>query len=255
MKEIDIVCLKHGEVYDWSWVDKLYNGVARSFTDKINFHVLTDKIDESKPYNQILLPDFGNIKGYEKNAGAWWYKMWLFSNEHPLQKQFVYFDLDMIFTGNCDFLLDCPEDKFGGILEWQMHLSNSARYMINSSVMVMNPTKHHYIWEKYIANRKQIEEKYHSDQDFIAYVIDRSTVYAYDNRSKIVSYAYSMVHGGVKTMTTKYVSRAKGINTITYNNPEVDYVLPEDARIVVCNGYKYKPSSMTHLKFIQDYWV
>jgi hypothetical protein len=161
----------------------------------------------------------------------------------------------MIFTGNCDFLLECPEDKFGGILEWQMHLSSSSRFMINSSLMVMNPAKHHYIWEKYNTNRKQIEEKYHSDQDFIADVIDRTAVYPFDNKNKVLSYAYSMVKGGVKTMTTKYVSRSKGINKVEYYNPDVDYILPEEARLVVCNGYKYKPSSLTHLKFIQDFWV
>ena len=232
---IDIVCLKHGEVYDWSWVDKLYNGVSRSFTPKVNFHVLVDKVDESKSYNQILLPDFGNVKAYEQNAGAWWYKMWLFSDEHPLQKQFIYFDLDMIFTGNCDFILDCPEDKFGTILEWQMHLSKRSRFMINSSIMVMNPTKHQYVWEKYNSSRKQAQEKYHGDQDFVADVIDRSTVHEFDNRNKIVSYAYSMRRGGVKSMTTKYVSRSKGINKLVFNDPNVEYTLPEDARIVVCN--------------------
>lgn len=255
MKEIDIVCLKHGEVYDWSWVDKLYNGVSRSFTPKINFHVLTDKIDTSKPYNQILLPDFGDIKGYEQSAGAWWYKVWLFSDEHPLQKQFIYFDLDMIFTGNCDFLLDCPEDKFGTILDWQVQLSNKSKFMINSSLMVMNPTKYHYVWEKYKSNRKEIQEIHHGDQDFVARVIDRSTIHEFDNQNKILSYAFSLRHGGVKTMTTKQVSRFKGIHNIVFNNPEVDYILPEDARIVVCNGHKYKPNTMTHLKFIQDYWI
>jgi len=255
MKEIDVVCLKHGEIYDWSWVDKLYNGVCRSFTAKINFHVLTDKLDQSRSYNQILLPDFGEVRAYEKNAGAWWYKMWLFSEEHPLQKQFVYFDLDMVFTGNCDFILDCPENKLGTILEWQMHLSSTSRYMINSSLLVMNPVYHRYIWNKYKTNRKRAQEMFHGDQDFISDIVDKSTVYPFDNRTKIVSYAYSMKHGGIAAMKAKAVSRSKAINKIIYNNPEVDYILPEDARIVVCNGYKYKPSSLSELKFIKEHWT
>lgn len=250
---IDVVCLKHGEVYDWSWVDKLYNGAVRSFTEEVNFHVFTDKIDESKPYNQILLPDLGN-KAYEKNAGAWWYKMWLFSDEHPLQRNIIYFDLDNIFVGNCDFMLECPEDKFGGILEWQMDISNTSRYMLNSSIMKFTPEKYKYLWDGYNEEKEKIQLNYHSDQDYIAHKIDRSTVHPFDNKQKVLSYAYSMVKGGVKEMHSTYVSRSKGIIKFQYNNPDVEYVLPETASIVICNGYKYKPSLMTHLQFIKDYW-
>ena len=105
-KPIDIVCIKHGnKIYDWSYVDKLYRGVVRSFSRPINFTVFTDVIDSRGLYKQVLLPNFKDLEGWEMGRGAWWFKMRLFSNQHPIQNQFIYFDLDVLLVNNCDFLL------------------------------------------------------------------------------------------------------------------------------------------------------
>jgi hypothetical protein len=260
---IDVVCVRHGNIYDWSWVDKLYNGVKRSITDDFTFHVFTDVIDHSRShYNQILLPEMGN-RGYEKNAGAWWYKVWLFSEEHPIQRPMIYFDLDTIFVDNCDFLLECPDDMFGGFLNWSLKENTTGnkkgflkKYMLNSSIMKFDPRLYRYIWETYKKDRNHFQRKYHGDQDYISDYIDKESVYLYDNETKIISYAYQMLHGGIKNITTvAKVSAHKSVIKKRYNNPEIDYVLPSSTAIVICNGHKYKPDSLMHLKFIKDFWI
>ena len=39
---IDCACLIHHTLYDWSYVDKLYNSLCRNLTPTVRLHVYTE---------------------------------------------------------------------------------------------------------------------------------------------------------------------------------------------------------------------
>lgn len=263
-KQVDVVCIKHGtKIYDWSYVDKLFRGVSRSFSHNVNFTVFTDSIDPSVSYQQVQLPYLGNLEGWERGRGAWWFKMWLFSHQHPIQRQFVYFDLDTVFTGNCDFLLDVPEDKFAIIPESQYRYApNVARKVYNSSVMVINPQHHNKFWKCYAANKERVEMSFHGDQTFISQVISERNMDIVElDRKKIVYWLWDIMNGGIKSSVPVSIQRSKKIreygklvSTIVYNTPGV-HSLPEGVSIVIYNGAKTKPSVYSDTNIIKEFWV
>lgn len=263
-KQVDVVCIKHGtKIYDWSYVDKLFRGVNRSFTQPINFTVFTDTVDASVPYKQVQLPYLGNLEGWERGRGAWWFKMWLFSNLHPIQKQLIYFDLDTVFTGNCDFLLDVPDYKLAIIPESvHRYAPNVNRKVYNSSVMVINPLYHNKFWKYYATNKTKIEASFHGDQTFISQVISEKNVDIVElDRKKIVYWLWDVMNGGVKSSSPISIQRSKKIreygklvSTYVYSTPGV-HKLPEEASIVIYNGAKTKPSVYNDTSIIKEFWV
>lgn len=281
---LDIVCVKHGDtIYDWTWVDRLYRSVTRSFTKPINFHVFTDKINPHRTlYKQHMLPELQGLEGWNKGNGAWWYKTFLFSNQHPLQKPIIYFDLDLVFVGNCDFLLDIPHDKLGLVGEhkskWKLFkdvddIRSFERTMgsrepaaghFNSSIMVFDPSKYHYVWERYTNNRAAHQERYHSDQDFINDTVrfkSRSSLVEIDPL-KVVYWDFHVRNGGVKSIKIDQVlshpdklpNRSVYLTKRVFYNDEGVHTIPDDARIVVFNGQKTK-EVMMKLDLIKEYWV
>lgn len=268
-KQVDIVCIKHGDsVYSWEYVDKLYRGVQRSLTAPFNFTVFTDTVDNSKIYNQIQLPNIPDLIGRERGKAAWWYKTWLFSNEHELQRQLIYFDLDVMITGNCDFLHQIEHDKFGMVAEskWSTaHHQGASRTLYNTSVMVLNPVYHNFIWTRYIRNRELIQSAFHGDQNFINHLMNRQGL-TYNkylvalDPQKIVYWFWDVVNGGI---IDREVIRSEdnGNGTIKIRearcrwvSPGVDKLKPEMS-VVIFDGYKYKPELLVDRPIVKEYWV
>jgi len=256
IERVNIVCLKHGNVYDWTWVDKLYNGVKRSFTVPFNFYVFTDAVDPSIKYSQIRLPYIEGLEGYKKNSGAWWYKLYLFAKDNNLKGTVIYFDLDVILTGNCDFLTQIPKDKFGIPKEWRKEYSGS-RQMYNSSVMVFSGGEYDFLWKLYLQRRLHAQPRLHGDQNFISIHLRFDTIHELD-RDKVVSWRYNVYNGGVKSYGISKLSdsrnRIKCLEHITYNTPGV-HNLPHEARVVVFNGYRYKPNLVENVGWIEEFWA
>lgn len=260
-KQIDVVCIKHGnKIYDWSYVDKLYRGVTRSFSTQVNFTVFTDQPRDDSPYNQCLLPDFPELEGWERNRAAWWYKIYLFSKLHPVQKQFFYFDLDVMFTGNCDFLLDVPEDKFAIVSETKWTVGRKSLPLYNSSVMVINPNYHDIFWNSYINRRDSIQNRMHGDQSFISYLINTKNIDIISlDQKKIVYWKWHVFNGGlkeriIKSQTTVYNDSFKSVARHVYHTPGHDLIDPETS-IVIFNGAKCKPALYEHRKVVKEFWV
>ena len=73
-----IVCLKHGQKYDYTYVNKLYNMAKRHSTVNFNFACITeDSSNIDKNIHIIPLPKAHQISG-------WWYKPWVFSKDLPV---------------------------------------------------------------------------------------------------------------------------------------------------------------------------
>lgn len=107
-----ICCVKRGDKYDDRYVRRLQAGVRRHlppgggahefvvFTDKAVDGVLSEKLPNDLP--------------------GWWSKLGLFQLREPL----VYFDLDVIITGNLGPLLEW--NGFGIIKDWWLPGFNSS---------------------------------------------------------------------------------------------------------------------------------
>lgn len=267
-KQVDVVCIKHGtRVYDWSYVDKLYRGVSRSFTDNVNFTVFTDVVDNSLPYNQVQLPNIPGLEGREKGKAAWWYKMWLFSNDHPIQKQLIYFDLDVMLTGNCDFLTEVECEGFGMVEEskWSRMFAPQPRKLYNTSVMVINPTIHSFAWRRYNKSRELIQSTFHGDQNYINYLINRDGLIFSDyivalDPKKVVYWFWDVVNGGLVNRTVnKYEDDRNGTIKVrdavdTWRTPGVDKV-NSHMSVVIFDGYKNRPDLLANRPVVKEYWV
>ena len=116
---IDCACLIHDTLYDWSYVDKLYNSLCRNLTPTVRMHVYTESTRHvPQPYIRHNLEEWEGVRGPKR---SWWYKIQLFNPIHmlPDQGQMLYFDLDTVIVGNIDWLWNVNRDRFWAARDFQ----------------------------------------------------------------------------------------------------------------------------------------
>lgn len=121
-----IACVKAGEKYGEEYVTRLRDGVARNLPLPHDFVCFTD---DPVP----------GVKCYPLPTGllGWWNKLYLLSLKRPL----IYFDLDVVITGDLSPLVTWP--GFGAISDYLWP------NMFNSSVMKLTGDEYH-IWEAFM---------------------------------------------------------------------------------------------------------
>ena len=80
---IDVYCVKVGDKYDRSFVEKLKDGVSKHLKTKHNFHCYTDKPE--KEYDQPV--QYPYLKGV-------WHKLALFEKVGKNQWRYRFFSLE-----------------------------------------------------------------------------------------------------------------------------------------------------------------
>lgn len=114
-----IACVKTGDKYGPEYVTRLRDGIARHLKVPHEFVCYTDK-----PVSGVkCAPLPADLPG-------WWAKIGLFK----LKRQLIYFDLDVVITGDLAPLLGW--DGFGILKDWWLP-------MFNSSVMVLTGNEGH----------------------------------------------------------------------------------------------------------------
>lgn len=142
---MQIACVKTGTKYSDEYVKRLQAGVSRHLP-KHEGHYFTCYTD--KPVEGVLceeLPD---------NLPGWWSKLTLFSLREPL----IYFDLDVVITGDITPLLDW--NGFGIIRDYW-----SPGF--NSSVMKLTGNEG-AVWDTFT---RDVMSRMHGDQDWITEVM------------------------------------------------------------------------------------
>lgn len=128
-----IVCISIPPLYqDQDYVGRLLRGVQRNLTVPFEFEVRS-----------------------RSEYPGWWSKLEIF----PPKERIVFLDLDIIITGNCDFLFDYD----GQFCAWRDPWSEG----LNSSVMSIAPGFGKIIKESFLENPVGIMRRYHGDQDWI----------------------------------------------------------------------------------------
>ena len=237
--EIHVVCVKWGDKYPSSYVNRLYGMVGRNLSLSHTFHCLTEKsagIHEG--VNILPLTD----TDYE----GWWIKLMLFQqNFFGLRGRIIYLDLDVVITGNIDFL---AEDNAGLsiIKNW------SRNRMWNSSVMSFRIGSLSFVWDRFeLETYEKIKTKYNGEQEWIFHCIP--VAYTYSKR-KIISYKKScsarfgkwLVWTGLRLKPPKWLKAklpAGAKIVIFHGKPD-----PEDVLDKHWNEWKYAP-------FIKKYWI
>lgn len=177
-----VVCLKWGNKYGPEYVNKLYNMVKRNLTIDYEFVCFTDNCSGiDKHIRTEPLPELG--------VNGWWYKVWLLSNELPIQGTALFFDLDLIVFKNIDnfFYYDSFND-FVIIRDFNRHVHKVWNRM-NSSVFRFKIGTHDKHYRTFINRSKEFTSRLHGDQDYMYKMI---TDFAFWPDEWIQSYKWEM---------------------------------------------------------------
>jgi hypothetical protein len=223
---IDCACLIHGDVYDWTYVERLYNMLDRHLSQGVRLHVYTEA-NRIVPAPMIKheLQDWG-ISGPKK---AWWYKLQLFDSK-LFSGALLYFDLDVVIVDNIDWITCLPLNYFWGVKDFK-YLWRPNHSEINSSVMWWDTQIYDFVWQEMSnQNLNDVMKKYRGDQNYISEAISNAN-YRFLDPVRIQSWRWQCYNGG-------YNFAKK-----TYKNIDSGTVLSPNTNVLVFHG-KPKPGDL-----------
>ena len=214
-----ILCLKHGTKYSSDYVNKLYNMVKRNCTLDYTFVCLTDDTTNINP-NIITVPIPNYLQG-------WWCKPYMFSKEIGLTGTILYLDLDLVIASNIDHLFSYEPNRWCTIRDFTRK-QRPLWEKYNSSVVRFKTGQLTNVWDLFKNNNKEIERKYHGDQDWLYFVTNETEPAALFPDSWIQSWKWE-----IRRTKDFKVGGTKGnrlLRTIEQVTP------PEDCCIAVFHG-------------------
>ena len=160
----NVVCVKWGDKFSDDYVYHLKDAVERNSTRDINFVCYSDK--KIPEINTYILKE-----GYD----GWWNKLQLFNPEMRIDNDdssYVFFDLDIVITGNIDWLLDYDGVLMGNENHGVNNPEEKHRYeyyknAFMSAVMAWDTYKIPDIWETFCAFSSQIIQNFPGDGEFL----------------------------------------------------------------------------------------
>lgn len=155
-----IVCLKHGDKYDASYVNVLYNMVKRHCSLPFEFVCFTENTSGLSPdIITMPLPQIPAIKG-------WWYKPYFFSGDFPLKGSILYIDLDVIIFRNINKLFEFNLGKFCILKDFNRSLRPQWQ-KFNSSVFRLETGSKRSVYDNFLKDPLTPIKRFHGDQDWI----------------------------------------------------------------------------------------
>jgi len=135
-----VVCFKVGDdTYTYEHVNKLYEMIARNTSHKFDLVCFTEDTKGIKTYIDARpLP--------EERLNGWWNRLSLFK-KGVLSGPCINIDLDVVIHNNIDELFELDDELYmvpNGVY-------GNDEY--NDCVVKFNPDKHHYMWDKFIADK------------------------------------------------------------------------------------------------------
>ena len=216
---LDCACLIHGNVYEWTYVERLYNMLTRHISAPIRFHVYTEAARPvPAPWIKHNLIEWG-IGGAKL---AWWYKMQMFNSAHhagPL----LYFDLDTVIVDNIDWIHHLPLSYFWGVRDFK-HLWRPNYHAINSSIMWWDTRTFDHIWKSFeMQDLKTITKKYRGDQDYINQAVGDKHLRFLDS-NQVKSWRWECLDGGHNFKRRRLLTS------------DTNTVIPENTSVLVFHG-------------------
>lgn len=166
-----LTVFKSGDLYTDVCVKKLQNSVTRNLIIP-HKHVTLSDIQLSN-CETILFDSRGH------DPQAYWYKMQLYRDLPQLSGPCLYFDLDLVITGELNTLvenllnMDEKKDIWGAHNPFVHYTASTDKHFFNSSILFWkkNPT---HLWQKFITNtpkfwKMNTKDAYtHGDQAFVS---------------------------------------------------------------------------------------
>ena len=146
----NILCIKWGDKYDNSYVEKLKEQCENNCSVPFNFYCLTD--NPTEPYD-IQLPTFWDAYYHGRPGFFWAYrKIYMFNDlvetefsSSPVGDQFLFLDLDVIIHQDLKYFFDLNMDKPWIVRGWwndpalvKTNYSKNKSTPLNSSVIRWN---------------------------------------------------------------------------------------------------------------------
>jgi hypothetical protein len=232
---VNCACVIHSDGYTWDYVERLYSMVSRNISQPVRFHVYTEA-DRPVPDHMIKheLVEWPGIAGPKR---SWWYKMQLFDSQQ-FTGQLLYFDLDVVVTGNLDWILGLSTKNFWAIHDFRRLWKPTCR-TINSSMMYFDTSRYHYVWDRFQQQSPTLViSSYKGDQDFITATLEPKHLRYFD-LDRILSWRWQIVNQGLN------IRKQSGLEN--FNG-----TLPENASVLIFHGNP-KPHELDNF-VIKKYW-
>ena len=211
----NILCIKWGDKYDASYVNKLYRMVSRHITPPYRFVCLTDDTTGIEDGIETFpIPEFNRKKAFkEPKRDGGWKKLLTFSSPlYDLEGTALFLDLDIVIVGNIDGFFE-PKGDFFIIQDWlRPNLTG------NSSVYRFEIGKHEDIITYFLENEKKIRSSVRNEQEFLSAYMKEKDSLQYWNDSLVKSFKRHCMFSGIRGWLKRPI-------------------LPEEAKIIVFHGH------------------
>jgi hypothetical protein len=163
---VNIVTIKWGNRYPMTLVNRLANAVRDHGLPDAKIICFTD--DPSGANEKVECRPLPKINLPEKYQWTFWRKIALYDPELGLQGACLYFDLDVIITGDLSPLLADWDGEPRFIKNWVgKKTAKKSRYdRVNSSVVLFPGSQCGEVYEEFRRNRDRILSDYPGDQGF-----------------------------------------------------------------------------------------
>jgi len=138
----NILCMKWGDKYDQTYVDKLKEQCESNCSIPFNFYCLTDK--PTKTYD-IQIPTTWDKYYHEKRGFFWAYRKIHMFSDLVEGDQFLFLDLDVIIHQDLKYFFELPMDKPWIVRGWwnnpdtvKQNFAKHKSTPLNSSVIRWN---------------------------------------------------------------------------------------------------------------------
>ena len=158
---INVICVKHGDRYDHTYVNRLHHMIKKYLTVPFKFYCYTDNPDKVDA-NIIPMPDDG--------LELWWPKLRMFEKGlGGLTDKCLFFDLDVVIQDNIDFIVDFDTFhmikaywKFNKTTTYQPGMRQKEAYDMdcNSSCLLWTAGENEHIWNYFWDDPEMYMMKY-----------------------------------------------------------------------------------------------
>lgn len=232
---IDCACVIHGDTYNWTYVERLYNMLNRHISAGVRLHVYTEA-DRPVPAPMIKheLDDW-KIAGPKM---SWWYKMQLF-NTKKFAGPLLYFDLDVVIVNNIDWITQASLRWFWSVRDFR-YLWRPHDLSINSSVMWWDNQNTQQVWQAFCQQKlDKLVKSYKGDQDFLKDHVPQE-ICRYFNHERVLSWRWQCKDGGYDFKTRRFFQ------------PDTETKYSENASVLVFHG-RPKPAEINDV-VISNHW-
>jgi len=225
---IDFVCVIHGNLYSWDYVEKLHSMMRKNLLVPFRFHVFTE--DHRSVPDHMIKHSLQEWPGVTGARSAWWYKLQIFDPTRRLQ-QVLYLDLDTVIVKNLDWVQDLDTNFFWTIHDFK-RLWRPNWQGLNSSLMYFDAEKFWYVWQNFQSvGLQNVRQDFKGDQDFLTHIIPVDHRKFIDNH-RVKSWRWEVYQGGLDPTNKTYTAPGTSTNIPTATSLVIFHGKPKPHEIV-----------------------